>query len=121
MVTTEEKIEKFILNGNWSMAIRTAVREDCSEKCQRKIMEHLISKKLISFKGSFEEPDCNCISILSIYLFFRICNTLRRDPIRDAIPNRIFFGRTERGEVIEVAITNEFKSFLKYDETIRHF
>lgn len=124
MVTTEEKIEKYVLEGNWSMAIRTAVEEDCSENCQRKILEHLVSKKLISFKGTFEKPDINSLSILSIYLFFRICNVLRRYQKKnslksnDGIPDRIFFGRTERGEIIDIVITEEFKAILKYDETI---
>lgn len=121
MVTTEEKIERFIKERNWSKAIRTAVRENCSEDCQRKILEHLVDQKLISFESSFEQPDNKSLSIISIYLFFRICSSLRRDKNENAIPNRMYFGRNKYGEIIEVVVSNDFKSLLKYNEIVRYF
>ena len=119
MVTTEEKIEKFLKERNWSKAIRIAVNEDCSEDCQRKILELLVVQKLISFESTFEEPGPKSFSIISIHLFFRICNSLRRD--KDSIPTRMYFGRNECGEIIEVVVSNDFKSLLKYNEIIRYF
>lgn len=119
MVSTEKKIEMFILNGNWSMAIRTAVKEDCSEECQRKIIDSLISKGLISFCEKSGEKYYGCsFSSLSIHLFFRICNSLRRDRFKHSLPDRMFFGRVEKGGIIDVVITKEFKLFLRYDEAI---
>jgi hypothetical protein len=127
VITTEQKIEKFIIDHNWSAAIRTAVREDCSEDCQRKILKHLISKGLISFTDGFETFNSEHLSILSIRLFFRICNTLRRNPSKgyDSIkenvsvfPNRMHFGRSGRGEVIQALITNDFKIYLRYDNNV---
>ena len=121
MVTTIPKIEKFLKEKNWSRVIQAVVKEDCSEDCQRKVLKHLIDRKLISFESIFEEPDSKFFSIISIHLFFRICNSLRRNKYESVIPSRMYFGRNKYGEIIEVTVSNDFKSLLKYNEKLRYF
>lgn len=129
----EKKVAEFVLKQNWGIAIRTAMRGDCSEACLRKIFQNLLHYKLISlYSGQeyFEEINQDQISAESIYFFFRTCNAFRKEvhfrkelPFRrkipiDPLPDSMFFGRSEWGDLIEIKITPKFKSLLNYDQVI---